>query len=91
MHRPALLAVAVAALALAQPSVRAAQLTPLTLPTLNADIRTWTAGADYAPLFPSTTAFNGVPFELVVDGAGHTAFNTGTLDIDVGLQGPSRV
>jgi hypothetical protein len=48
--------------------------TTLTLPTLNADIRTWTSGADYNPLVPSTPTWNGVPFDLALDASGHTVF-----------------
>jgi hypothetical protein len=48
--------------------------TSLTLPDLNTDIRTWTDGSTYNPLFPGDHTWNGVPFTLAVDAQGHTAW-----------------
>lgn len=82
-----LLAVAAAASTLAQ----AQNYTTLTLPTLNADIRTWTDGATYNPIFPGTSTFNGVPFALAVDGQDNTVYHAGgspgPLDIPVNVYG----
>lgn len=82
-----------AAIALASATVvsQAASFTTLTLPTLNADIRTWTDGSVYVPLFPGTHTYNGVPFALAVDAHSNTAYYTGAnpaaLDIAVGVYG----
>lgn len=66
----------------------AATFTTLTLPTLNADIRTWTDGSAYDPLFPGTSTFNGVPFALAVDANDNTVYQApGALDIAVGVYG----
>jgi MYXO-CTERM domain-containing protein len=51
-----------------------ADYTELTLPDLNADIRTWTNGSVYNSLFPGDVTWNGVPFTLAEDGAGNTAW-----------------
>ncbi len=54
--------------------------TTLTLPTLTDDIRTWTDGAVYDPLFPSSSqTFAGVPFDFQSDANGNTVFYGGTL------------
>lgn len=78
-------------LAAAAAASQAADFTTLTLPTLNADIRTWTDGATYNPLFPGTHTYNGVPFALAVDAQSHTVYHAGgdpgPLDIPVGIFG----
>jgi hypothetical protein len=51
--------------------VNATSYTPLTLPTLSADIRTWTYGKEYSPIFPSSQTFAGVPFNLQLDSSGN--------------------
>lgn len=61
--------------------------TTLTLPTLNADLRTSLGGAAYVPLFPSVQAWTGVPFQLTASPAGNTSFIEGVLDIAVGVFG----
>jgi hypothetical protein len=54
--------------------------TTLTLPTLTDDIRTWTDGSAYDPLFPSSSqTFAGVPFDFQSDANGNTVFYGGTL------------
>lgn len=60
------------------------------MPELNTNIRTWTDGSAYVPLYPGVSTFNGVPFSLAVDGNGNTAFLNGTLDIAVNLAGITR-
>ena len=87
--------IALIALAVAAPLAQAAPFTRLTLPSLNIDIRTFTDGATYNPLFPGTPTFNGVPFQFSVDASGNTAFQndmlgnptSGLLDIPVGVFG----
>jgi hypothetical protein len=65
-----------------------AAYTTLTLPTLNADIRTWTDGSAYDSLFPSTQTWNGVPFSLASpDSKGNTVFYDDTLAIPVNVYG----
>jgi len=61
--------------------------TTLALPTLNADIRANAQGAAFAPLFPGTYNWTGVPFQLVTSPAGDTSFLIGVLDIPVGVFG----
>ena len=61
--------------------------TTLTLPTLNADLRTSLGGAAYVPLFPGAQNWTGVPFQLSTNAAGHTSFIDGVLDIPVGVFG----
>ena len=61
----------------------AATFTPVTLPSLDTDIRTWSDGAAYNPLFPSSQVFAGVPFNFQADANGNTAFE------GVGAGGPS--
>lgn len=77
-------------LLLAATLVQADQYTPLALPTLNTDIRAFNDGSAYQPLFPSAQNWNGVPFTLSVNSAGHTAFAAGVLDIPVGLFGVTQ-
>lgn len=88
--RLTLLAIAATASITAQ----ADTFTTLTLPTLNADIRTWTDGSVYNPLFPSNQTFNGVPFALAVDGSSNTVYYSGSnpaaLDIPVGVYGVGK-
>jgi hypothetical protein len=61
-----------------------ATFTPVSLPTLDTDIRTFTDGSAYNPLFPSSSpTFAGVPFSLNADAGGNTAF------IGLGKGGPS--
>jgi len=82
-----------AALLLAAPLCQAQAFTTLALPTRDADIRGWTGGGDYAPLFatpPATVAFNGVPFVLDVDAQGHNVFHLGSTDIAVGVFGVTQ-
>ncbi len=79
--------IALIALVAAAPLAHANTFTTLTLPALNADIRTWTDGSAYDPLYPGAQTFNGVPFNLAVDGSGNTAFFNGTTDIAVNLAG----
>jgi len=58
----------------------AGEFTPLALPTLTDDIRTWTDGAAYDPLYPSSSqTFAGVPFEFQSDAARNTIFYGGSL------------
>jgi PEP-CTERM motif len=61
--------------------------TTLSLPALNADLRTSLGGAAYVPLFPSTQSWLGVPFSLAPSPAGNTSFIDGVLDIPVGVFG----
>lgn len=65
------------------------------LPDLNLDIRTFTDGGTYDPLFPGAPTFNGVPFTLAVDAEGHTAWAkpgaaAASLDIPVNVFGVTR-
>jgi len=78
----------------------AASYTTLVLPTLTADIRTWTDGAAYSSLFPSSAVFDSVPFQLQLDVNGNNVFvgpgapgATGAIetDIPVGVYGVSNV
>lgn len=78
------------ALLAAAPLVHADTYIPLTLPTLNTDVRTYSDGAAYQPLFPGLQTWNGVPFQLAVDASGDTAFAQGVLDIPVGVFGVTR-
>lgn len=61
--------------------------TTLTLPTLNADLRTSLGGAAYVPLFNSVQNWTGVPFQLTASAAGNTSFIDGVLNIPVGVFG----
>lgn len=79
-----------ALLLVAEAGVADASYTTLALPSLNADIRTWTDGASYDSLFPGAHTFNGVPFELAVDGDGNTAFHNGEIDIPVNIFGVTQ-
>lgn len=79
----------IALLAIA-PLSQAATFTTLALPTLNTDIRTFTDGAVYNPLFPGTSTFNSVLFQLSADANGNTAFARGVLDIAVGAFGVTQ-
>jgi hypothetical protein len=85
----------VACLAVAS-SAWAQTYTTITLPSeaLNADIRTWSAGGDYAYLYPSSsqTTGSGVPFVFAANAAGNTVLNDYTaFDIPVGVGGVSTV
>jgi hypothetical protein len=54
--------------------------TPLPLPTLTDDIRTWTDGSAYAPLYPSSSmTLAGVPFAFQEDAQHNTIFYGGNL------------
>lgn len=68
-----------------------ADYTTLTLPSLNADIRTWSGGSGYNGLFPSNQTWNGVPFSLALDGANNVFFpasgTPSTLQIPVNVYG----
>jgi hypothetical protein len=77
-------------------ALTAGEFTPLTLPALTEDIRNWSDGAAYNPLYPSSSQiFAGVPFEFQSDASGNTVFYGGTLGnpvdatlvIPVGLYG----
>lgn len=61
--------------------------TTVSLPTLNADLRTSTGGDVLAPLFPGLHTWVGVPFQLDVSAQGNTSFFIGVLDIPVGVYG----
>lgn len=62
------------------PTAIAGTFTALTLPTLTSDIRTWTDGSAYNPLFPSSSpTFAGVPFQFQSDINNNTIFFGGTL------------
>jgi hypothetical protein len=70
--------------------------TPVALPSLNTDIRTWSDGSAYNPLFPSPSfsssqTLGGVPFQFQADANGNTAFETGSLTIPVNVYGVSSV
>jgi hypothetical protein len=72
-----------------------ASFTEVALPDLNTDIRTFTDGGTYDPLFPGTHTFNGVPFTLAADAEGHTAWlksgsATESLDIPVNVFGVTK-
>ena len=70
----------------------AADYTPIALPTLNTDIRTWTDGSAYDALFPtSSQTLGGVPFNFQADASGNTAFEGGSLTIPVGVSGVTSV
>lgn len=61
-------------------SAGAAELVPLPLPTLTENLLTWTDGAAYAPLFPSSRqTLGGIPFEFQTDASGNNIFYGGTL------------
>jgi hypothetical protein len=83
MYKPLLLAALLSGTFAAQ----ADTYTTLTLPTLNADLRTSLGGSAYVPLFPSVQNWTGVPFQLSVSPAGNTSFIDGVLDIPVGVFG----
>ena len=82
------------------PTAIAGTFTTLTLPTLTSDIRTWTDGSAYNPLFPSSSpTFAGVPFQFQSDPNNNTIFfggtltdpAAGTLDIPVNQYGVGTV
>jgi hypothetical protein len=61
-------------------TLTAGVFTPLTLPTLTEDIRTWTDGGAYSSLYPnSSQTFAGVPFEFQSDPNNNTIFYGGNL------------
>jgi hypothetical protein len=64
--------------------------TPVELPQVNTNIKTWSDGGRYNPYFPSEGELGGVPFKLIQDGAGNNSF-IGTLTIPVGIYGVSTV
>lgn len=68
-------------------TAQADTFTTLTLPALDADLRTSLGGAAYVPLFPSVQSWLGVPFQLATSPAGNTSFIGGVLDIPVGVFG----
>jgi len=78
-------------------AANAATYTPLALPTpLNTDIRTWTDGSAYNPLFPSSSqTLGGVPFNFQADVNGNTAFGglggSGSITIPAGVNDVSSV
>ena len=82
--------IAAAVLLAAASLSQAATYSTLTLPTLNADIRGWTDGSTYTPLFPGTQTWNGVPFDLAVNASGNTVFMEGVLDISVNVFGATQ-
>jgi cysteine-rich repeat protein len=68
----------------------------LSLPDLNLDIREYSDGGTYSALFPGTHTWNGVPFELVLDSYGFTAWHKPgsapeSLAIPVNVFGVTRV
>ena len=67
--------------------------TPLTLPTLNTDITTWTDGGAYSGLFPSSQTFASVPFSLgYTPNAGGVYYNPGVaLTISANVYGATNV
>jgi hypothetical protein len=75
----------------------AANFTSIPLPSLDTDIRTFTDGVAYDPLFPSSSqTFAGVPFSFQADSHGNTAFiGTGpggnSLNIPVNVFGVTSV
>lgn len=78
-------------LTLAAAPLAHATYTTLALPTLNADMRTYSDGGTYAPLFPSSTqTWNGTPFQFTADNLGNTVFTRGVLDIPVGVYGVTQ-
>jgi hypothetical protein len=83
MFKPLLLAALLSGAFAAQ----ADTYTPLTLPALNADLRTSLGGSAYVPLFPSVQNWTGVPFRLSASAAGNTSFIDGVLNIPVGVFG----
>ena len=64
--------------------------TPVELPQVNTNIKTWTDGARYSPYFPGESELGGVPFKLIQDSAGNNSF-IGTLTIPVGIYGITTV
>lgn len=64
--------------------------TPVELPQLNTNIKTWSDGSRYNPYFPSDSELGGVPFKLSQDSAGNNSF-IGTLTIPVGIYGVATV
>lgn len=68
-----------------------ADYTTLTLPSLNADIRTWSGGSGYNAIFPSSQTWNGVPFSLALDGSNNVFYpaagTPSTLQIPVNVYG----
>lgn len=60
--------------------------TPIELPQVNTNIKTWSDGSQYNAYFPSESELGGVPFKLIQDSAGNNSF-VGTLNIPVGLYG----
>jgi hypothetical protein len=70
-------------LGFASSAMAAGGFTTLTLPTLTADIRTWTDGSAYNPLFPASGTIvqplGGVPFQLQTDANDNTVFYGGNL------------
>ncbi len=74
----------------------ASTYTPLSLPTLNTDIRTYTsAGSEFAPLFTQPVTPNtlgGTPFDLQLSASGNNAFiGPGSLVIPVNVYGVDNV
>jgi hypothetical protein len=70
-------------------SLHATTYKTLTLPAVNVNIGTWSDGSTYEPLFPGTHIWNGVPFSLTEDSAGHKVWigNSPTL----GLTAPTSL
>lgn len=75
----------------------ASSYTTVTIPQLTDDIRTWGDGGLYAPLFPSSQTFAGVPFSLQLDSSGHDVFEgvavpgVQQVTINVGVTGVTDV
>ncbi|OPY86218.1 MAG: hypothetical protein A4E72_01723 [Syntrophus sp. PtaU1.Bin208] len=68
-------------------TAHAATYTTMTLPTLNADISTWSDGSTYDAIFPGLHTWNGVPFNLVVDSNSNNVFYGETLTIPCSVYG----
>lgn len=75
------------------PATRAlADFVPITLPTVNQDVRGLTGGSTYAPLYPtSSQTLGGVQFEFRTDASGNNSFVKGVLTISVNIPAVSSV
>lgn len=59
---------------------------------LNDTIVSWSDGGSYAPLFPGTSSWNGIDFQLQEDMWGlNVVHNPGSADIDVNVTGATAV
>ncbi|MCG8523757.1 MAG: hypothetical protein MI744_16270 [Pseudomonadales bacterium] len=64
-------------------SAQANIITPLSLPSLNVNISSWTEGWRYNSIFPGQRTWNGITFDLENQN-GNKAF-IGTLEIPVNI------